>query len=213
MANSFDIQKYFKEGWELFTANIVNFIVAAIIFVVVHFAANLIPFAGILVAGPMLGGLYYIILDGRDGVAFNAIRIFDGFRLKFVPLVLIGVLTTIFSALGFILLILPGILIVGWYLFTYLFAVDKNMDFWEAMEASRKIGFENHINVFLLALLLMILNFLGMLALGVGLLATMPLSLCIVLKAYEDLTGAKAGSQSTTPPPPPPPATPNEPGR
>jgi len=84
------------------------------------------------------------------------------------------------------------------------------------MEASRKIGFKNHLHVFLMAIIISVLNVAGLLALGIGLLITIPLTLCVVFKAYEHLAGiqsatagAAPGSSTATfapPPPPPPPA-------
>jgi uncharacterized membrane protein len=66
------------------------------------------------------------------------------------------------------------------------------MDFWQAMEASRKIGMDNLLQVALMAVALAVLNLAGLLLLGVGVLATVPLSLCAVAKAYEDLNGFKS---------------------
>ncbi len=212
MVNDFDIQRYFKEGWDLFSANVANLIVTTIIYAVVIFAANFIPLAPLLVSGPMIGGFYYIILDAENNTSFNIMRIFDGFKLKLVPLALIGILTTIFTFLGFVMLILPGFLVIGWYLFGFLFAVDEDLDFWPAMEASRNIGFDNHLGVFLFAISLMVLNFFGAVALGIGLLVTIPLSMCVITKAFLDQRskagkGSDSGSLSAPPPPPPPPPT------
>lgn len=211
MNKPFDIQRYIKEGWELFSANAVNLVVASLLFVVVHFAANFIPFATFLVTGPMMGGMFLVVMDIMEGKTFNAMRVFDGFQ-KLVPLVLVGILTSIFTMAGFILLIIPGFIVMGWYLFPYLFVVDEEMDFWQAMEASRMIGFANHVQVALMALALGVINLIGALLLGVGLLVTIPVTICAIAKAYEDIHGFKSlGSrpgQGLRVAPPPPPASP-----
>jgi uncharacterized membrane protein len=211
MTKPFDFQRYIKEGWAMFTANAVNLIIAALIFVVVHFAANFIPFAPFLVTGPMMGGMFLVVMDTMEGKPFNAMRVFDGFK-KLVPLVLVGILTSVFTMMGFVLLILPGFLVMGWYLFPYLFVVDEDMDFWEAMEASRLIGFANHVQAALMALILGALNLIGALMFGIGLLVTIPLTVCAIAKAYEDLHGFKSLKsqpyQNLTVAPPPPPASP-----
>ncbi|VAX22427.1 hypothetical protein MNBD_NITROSPINAE01-940 [hydrothermal vent metagenome] len=213
MNATFDFQRYLKEGWYLFRDNASNILVAAIIFVAIHFVANFIPFVSLLISGPLMGGMYYVILDAEQGKEFNAMRIFDGFRLKFAPLVLVAILSTVFMIGGLILLILPGFLIMGWYLFPYLYVLDKDMDFWPAMEASRKIGFKNHANVFLLAVLFGILNLIGFLLFGVGLLVSVPYTLCVTIKAYEHLKDVGLNDDAShqprhrTPPPPPIPPT------
>ena len=211
MTKPFDLQRYLKEGWELFPANAMNLVVAALLFVVVHFAANFIPFAPFLVTGPMMGGMFLVVMDIMEGKPFNAMRVFDGFK-KLVPLVLVGILTSVFTMTGFILLIIPGFFVMGWYLFPYLFVVDEAMDFWQAMEASRNIGFANHVQVALMALVLAVINLIGALMFGIGLLVTVPLTVCAIAKAYEDLSGFKslktAPYQNLTVAPPPPPASP-----
>lgn len=208
MTKSLDIQRYLKEGWEFFSPNAVNLVVVTLIFGVVHFAANLIPFAPFLVTGPMMGGMYLVIMDIKEGKPFNAMRVFDGFK-NLVPLVLVGILTSVFTMVGFILLIIPGFIVMGLYMFPYLFVVDEEMDFWQAMEASRKIGMDNLGQVTLLAVILAILNLAGLLALGLGMLVTIPLSLCVVAKAYEDVNGfrsgkSRSGQNMSSPPPAPP---------
>ncbi|MBI4666005.1 MAG: hypothetical protein HY751_06325 [Nitrospinae bacterium] len=220
MSNTFDLQRYLKEGWELFNANMANLVVATLVFLAVNFAASFIPLGlgSILVSGPITGGMYFLLLDLMKGEPFNVMRIFDGFK-KFVPLVLVGLLTSIFIAAGMIFLILPGLLVAGWYLFPYLFVVDEDMDFWPAMEASREIGFQNHLNVFLMIIVLIMINIAGALALLVGLLVSIPLSFCVILKAYQDIHGIKglavpatsSGAMGFTPPPPPPPPPPSTP--
>jgi len=209
MREAFDLQRYFKEGWELLQANLSNMVVVTLIFVVIHFAANLIPFGGVIVSGPMAGGFFYIAMDASRGKGVDVMRIFDGFKLKFVPLVLVGIISTIFIIAGMILFIVPCFLIAGWYLFAYLFVIDKDLDFWPAMEASREIGFDNHVNVFLMALALTMINLAGLLAFVIGVLFTLPLTICVITKAYEHQTGS--GSLNAFAPPPPPVPTQPEP--
>ncbi|MBI5816779.1 MAG: hypothetical protein HZB29_14350 [Nitrospinae bacterium] len=206
MTQQFDLQRYLQEGWELFRAHAANMVVATLILVVVNAAANLVPFASLLVAGPMTGGMFYVIMDLMEGKEFAPARMFDGFKL-FVPMVLVSLLSMVFITAGFIALVIPGFLVAGWYLFPYLFVIDKGMGFWDAMEASRKIGFENHLSVFLMALVLAIINVIGAVALFVGLLVTIPVSFCATVAAYRHLTGvAQTVQTQIIPPPPPPPA-------
>lgn len=249
MNKPFDIQRYIKEGWELFSANAVNLVVATLLFVVVHFAANFIPFMGFVIDGPMKGGMFYVVMDIMASKPFEVSRIFYGFK-KTVPLVMVGILTgafillcsipsiimgmiivlwyilpyilaitgdmgpfthlldglskivplappgiliPIFIVIGAILLILPCLLVAGWYLFAYIFVIDEEMDFWSAMEASRKIGFDNHVMVAVTVIVLALINLvMGVLGFGVGLLVSIPLSFCVIAKAYEDQHGFRS---------------------
>jgi len=220
MGKGIDIKDYLTQGWEMFSANMTNLIVANLILVVISLAVNIIPFGGLVVAGPLMGGMFYILLDLNAGEPFNVKRLFDGFTTKIVPLILAGIVIQILVIIGSIFLLIPGILVFGWYLLTYLYIVDRDMDFWPAMEASRGVAFENQLGMFLLALALIVVNILGVLALGVGVLVTMPVTYCTVFKVYKDQVGlvddpanrtGAAGKvmdnkpkMKITPPPPPP---------
>lgn len=244
------------EGWALFRRSASSLIVATIIYFVIYMAANMIPFlnlfAGFLLPGAMLGGMYYIILDAAQGAEFDIKRLFDGFRLKFMDLTLVYILISIFTLIavsvpmiigavyawmtagpiqnlddparlaGFFtslaVFAIPaaviGILVYSWYMFSYLFVVERGYGFWEAMEASREIGFQNHFKVFLFIVVLWLVNVAGALFFGVGLLISFPYSMCAVAAGYTSLAGAAPASpREKTSAPPPPPPVPAEPPR
>ena len=124
-----------------------------------------------------------------------------------------GPYTNLFEYCVFLAWVVFGVfLIAGWYLFPYLFVVDKDMDFWPAMEASREIGFRNHMSVFLISIIIAAIYMVGALAALVGLLVSIPYSFCIIATAYEHQVGSSAavheGAADDVPPPPPPPPPP-----
>ena len=63
-----------------------------------------------------------------------------------------------------------------------------------------------------MALVLAVINLIGALMFGIGLLVTVPLTVCAIAKAYEDLSGFKSLKsqpyQNLAVSPPPPPASP-----
>jgi uncharacterized membrane protein len=76
---------------------------------------------------------------------------------------------------------------------TYYFIADRQMEFWPAMEASRTLIWENFGGFFLFVLALIGINILGLIACGVGLFITIPLSLCSTAVAYREMTGGAEG--------------------
>jgi len=202
-----EAQKYLKDGIELFMAHLSSLLAASLAFNVVMMAASIFPLAALVVAGPMAGGMFYILSDLKQGKDFDIKRLFDGFRLKLVPLILGGLLVSIFSSLASILLLLPGLLVLGWYSFTFLLIIHKGLDFWPAMEASRKIGFEDHIRSFILGscgflvviggaimgyLMIMVLGlpmFMEYLFIFLLALVAAPYYFCVVFCAYPILFG------------------------
>ncbi len=85
-----------------------------------------------------------------------------------LPLLLYSVVSSIFISVGFILLIIPGLYLLVGYLFTTWLIVDRGLDFWPAMELSRKTVHKHLFEVFGFFLLLCLLNFGGLLLLGSG---------------------------------------------
>lgn len=188
------IQDYFRQGWELFKPNMGIFIGFSLVYMLIHLLLNFIPYIGTVVgwiiSTPLAAGYYFATfgLLNKEQVEFNIF--FKGLSML-MPLFLAGLLTGIFTAVGYILFILPGIYLTVAYLFTTPMIVDKNMEFWQAMETSRRLITKRWFSVFLLFLALLLLNLLGVIALFVGLLFTVPLTFCILSCAYRDITGSQ----------------------
>lgn len=90
--------------------------------------------------------------------------------------------------IGFLLLI-PAIFLGLLYSFAIPIVVDRRIEFWPAMEASRKIVIKKWLPLLLFGLVLGLINFAGALACGLGLLFTAPLTLCAWAAAYEGIVG------------------------
>jgi uncharacterized membrane protein len=88
--------------------------------------------------------------------------------------------------------------LVGWcalifinilYVFAIPLIVDQRIEFWPAMELSRKIAIQRWGSFLLLFVLLQLLNFAGALLCGIGLLWTTPLYFCAIMAAYNQVIG------------------------
>ncbi|WP_232319728.1 hypothetical protein [Prosthecochloris sp. HL-130-GSB] len=91
--------------------------------------------------------------------------------------------------IGVFLLVLPGIYLAVAYMFTVPLIVDYRMEFWQAMETSRKIITRNWFSLFGFVLLLAVINLGGALVFGIGLLVTIPLTAFAGVMAYCDIVG------------------------
>jgi uncharacterized membrane protein len=115
---------------------------------------------------------------------------FKGLSNKyFLQIFLISLVGGAITALGILLLIIPGIYIAVSYSFAVQIAIDWELDFWEALEASRKLISKNWFSMFGFILVLTLINMAGILALGVGIIFTAPLTICTLLVAYDDILG------------------------
>jgi len=137
-----------------------------------------------ILAGPLLAGLYKLCLDGVRGHPLDFGDVFWGFK-NFLNTFLAYLVITIFTMVGMIFCIIPGFLVAILYLPTYLFIIDQGLDFWDAMEASRKMVMNNFGQWLLLGVVGMVMNLAGVLACGIGSFVTMSLVLLVVALAYE----------------------------
>ena len=101
-------------------------------------------------------------------------------------------------AIGILLLITPGIYLEISYFFSVPLVVEKRMEFWSALETSRKLVTKKWFYFLGFRLLLSLLNLGGLLCLVIGLLVTIPLTFCIVVAAYEDIVGLNGGETVDT---------------
>lgn len=183
---------YVQKGWEMFKEHIGEFIG----FTLIVFAASLVSskmgaFGSLLfsaVAAPLYAGYSIAAFNLLSGKPFQFSDFFKGFNY-FLPLFLAGLASGILVAVGMALLLLPGIYLAVGYMLTTFLVIDHRMEFWQAMETSRKIVTNNWFGFFVFALLLFLVNVLGVIALGVGVLVTIPVTSCAVAIAYKEIVG------------------------
>jgi uncharacterized membrane protein len=116
---------------------------------------------------------------------------FAGFQF-FLPLLLLTIVSPVLIILGLVLLIIPGIFLLVCYLFASNLVVDRRLDFWPAMELSRRTVQAQWFGFFVFFLLLLLINLAGLLALGVGLLISCPVSACALAVAYAEIFGLQS---------------------
>lgn len=92
-----------------------------------------------------------------------------------------------FSLTSFVLL-LPAVYVIVAYKWAPMFVVFYKMNFWEAMEASRKIITRKWFLFLVFTILTSVIAGLGVLLLCVGLLFTYPAYLCMDYSAFADVT-------------------------
>jgi len=186
----------YERSWALLKANFWPLVGVGVLMTVIFMAIGATHFLG-LFASPLLGGVlsggwYYFFLLKIRGQPTTVGDAFAGFTRAFIPLVIAGLLVSLFIVVGFFFLVIPGIYLAVAYVFTYMLAVDKRLAFWDAMETSRKTITKQWWRVLGLLLLGIPFMILGFVALGVGIFVAMPLVMGAVAYAYEDLCSPKA---------------------
>jgi uncharacterized membrane protein len=235
-----DIGGCISRGWELLKNNFGLLFVGVLIYLLIEGAVGglgAIPFIGplfsianLFIAGPLMGGVFYIFIQAIRSQPTDVGDVFSGFRRAFVQLflgtlvpgLLIGlcmvpfiivfaikifpaiahvqhagsnnteVLTAIRSTLSISLPVLliclvPVIYLTVSWKFTLPLIIDRQMDFWSAMGASRKMVSKHWWQVFGLVILVSLVNVAGLLLCCVGILFTIPIGFGALMYAYETI--------------------------
>jgi uncharacterized membrane protein len=111
-----------------------------------------------------------------------------------------SLLVSIVVVLGMILLIVPGIIFALMFMFATMIVIDRGLGPIESMKESKRITTGYKWKLFALGLVLTLLNVVGLLALIVGLLVTVPVTILAFTRAYRELS-ARAGVPATVPAP------------
>lgn len=199
--NTFSTGEAIRFGWRTFKSRPWLYIGASIVVALASWLGGLI--AGMFVAegvGALLAFAINItvgMLIGMGEAAFflkahaepAGVQIADLWHPRpFWKYVGVSVLTTLAIGLGLILLVVPGIIVALMVMFSCYLVIDRQLGPIEAMKESRRITKGHLMELFLLALALIGINILGFIALFVGLLVSIPVSMLAFVYAYRSLS-------------------------
>ena len=163
-----------------------------LIFLLVSMGAALIPVAGqvigFLIAGPLaVGGAFFALNIVREQAA-KTDDLFFGFNNNLGNSILAYLLVFVFAFIGFILLIIPGIIVAlalsqTWFIL----AENPSMDSYEAIIKSKNMMKGYKWKYFKIGLRLFGLGLLCLLTLGIGFLWLLPYQYVVYAKFYEQL--------------------------
>src|SRR5260221_10987938 len=187
-----DIGSAISRGWALVRDNMGVLVGATVLGWIITVGVGWVPVLGWAVGIVLLGGLDYMFIRRIRGEAVQIGDVFDGFNLAFLHLVLAGLIKCLLTSLGFILCILPGIYLGVGYVFALPLVIDKKMEFWPAMEVSRRVVHRHWWSIFALVIVSALIACAGFLVCIVGSLITVPVASATLMYAYEDLFGPEA---------------------
>ncbi|MFH1066892.1 MAG: DUF4339 domain-containing protein [bacterium] len=140
-----------------------------------------------LFMGLLYGGLSLFFIRLKRGETPLASDVFVGFKQSFKQLMLASVVSSLLMMLGLILCIVPGIYLWVSYSFVFILILDRKMEFWDAMELSRKMVAKHWFMIGFLVLAASAVAAVGVIACGIGILFTGPVAVAAVMCAYEDI--------------------------
>jgi hypothetical protein len=210
-----------RKGWELFKAHAGMLIGAHLIVLMISMGCQAVPFVGVVASvifsGPLFGGLYLLNLKLIRGEEVSIGDLFDGFNRCFAQLMLGQIMIMLISTISAFLFIvtvavmivfrskiiwilgspiafvglLPAIYLTVCWTFTLPLIIDKGLDFWPAMELSRKKVTQHFGPVCILVVIGLAVTALGSLFFLIGALLTLPIFIASMSHAYEDIFNAR----------------------
>ena len=182
---NFSIEKAIRSAFHFFKKNwigCVSWMILAILF-------GLIPFLNILFLSLMATNLHICVKDFNDnGSAMSISRLLDfsnAFEKILAPII-IGFLI----CLGFVFLIVPGLILFCMWIFATCVLADKpEISIGLAMQESSRLTKGKWLKILLLITILWLLGASGFLLFGVGALVTVPVAHVALYYAYEQCRG------------------------
>ena len=204
-----------RYSWEKFKANALVWILAALVLMIltggVSYAGNgrnglmnngsvgfrIALSIGIFLAAVISAVVGYLIqaalvkgsLAETDGLKpdFGAFVKFNGPQI--LQVILASLLVGIMTGIGFVLCIIPGLVLSFFLFFTMQFVLDAGQDAISAIKSSFSLVGQNVGKVLVVALAFLGINILGAIPCGLGLLVTIPLTVIGTSYLYRVLSG------------------------
>jgi uncharacterized membrane protein len=172
--------RWIGAGWNLVKADLGPFVLAALVFSLL----GSVPF----IQGALVVGMHIYCMKKLLGRRAEFADLFTGFNF-FVPSLVASLVIGLFTFAGTLLCIIPGLVVAAMYKFTYLFIVDKRMDFWQAMKASQAVASNDYFGFTLFLLAMAGVNLLGALCCIVGIFVSIPVTFAAITIAYQETVG------------------------
>lgn len=172
--------RWIGAAWTVVKADLGNFVLIGIVFSLL----GSVPF----IQGALIAGMEIYCMKKLLGRPAEFSDLFTGFNF-FVPTLVAMLVTGLFTFLGVCLCIIPGLVIAAMYKFTYLFIVDKRMDFWQAMQASHAVVKNDYFGFTMFLLAMAGVTLLGVICCIVGVFVAIPVTFMAITIAYQEIVG------------------------
>ncbi len=202
--NTFSASESIKFAWETFKKRSWFLIGAAAIVIVISsisssvtqnlpagFMAFLGSLIGIVVSTFVDMGLTNLSLKAHDDI--SSAKFEDLWNPKpFWKYLGVSILTGLLAAIGFVLLVVPGVIVTLMLFFVKFIVIDQDMNPIAAMKASVRMTNGHKWQLLGLLVFALVINIIGAILLLVGLLVTIPVTTLAIAHAYRTLKHSAA---------------------
>jgi uncharacterized membrane protein len=195
LPGEFRVWDFIGAAWELVKPHWLPLGLMALIMGVMYCVPYLGACVSFVIGTTIMVGFNRAILGMIAGKPPEVGMLFSGFD-RFGQAFLAGLVMGILVALGFVCLIVPGIILSIMWMFVSLILAETNLDFWPAMELSARLTAGYRWHLFGLMLAFILVGILGFLACCIGVLIAQPVILTATALAYRFLQARQAAKVS-----------------
>lgn len=176
-----DYEDIFSRSWNAFKDNVAAFIIATIIVV----------FGSIFIVtiAPLFYGLTYMAVKGLRGEKVEVNDVFEGFN-RFVKSWVLLLVSVILIGIGYMLLVLPGLILSILLIYSLPLLVIKDYGAMDAIKESIDISKQNFLDSLVLLIIVAIISAIGGIT-YIGSLVTTPIITLALVAAAESYLGTE----------------------
>lgn len=200
---TFSIKEALKRGWDLFTKHWVTLLLLGVMFVILgaiqemfdkdmywfNPIAWIVMIASIIVQILVQIGATKLLLNIEDGREVELMSVFSHKNL-FWKYIGASILCSVMIMVGLVLLIIPGLYLFSRFGFTLTALVDRNLGIKEAFKASSDMTEGMRLKVLGFVAVIILLNILGAIPFGLGLVISIPVTALAWMHVYRTLSRA-----------------------
>ena len=216
--HAFQLGEVLRQAWETFKARFGFFMALILVLIVLYGAPQLLssalPDSSILLFSVLVMiynillylGQTRIFLSIAQGKSPEFSQLVNQYEY-FLPHLLASILFSLSVMAGLLLFIIPGIILMLQFMFFTYVIIDEDLGPMEALRRSSELTHGAKGQLFLFILATIAINFLGLLALGVGIFVTYPVIQMAQAYIYLELKASTEPNLAPEPEPTPTPAT------
>jgi hypothetical protein len=197
--HSFSKKQALRFGWNALMARPWIFIGATALIMVISMILNaimkgsdgllgfIIMLVGTIVQWWLYLGFTRMTLAAYEGGTVRFDMLIGESKTTLLQYVIMTIITGVLVCVGLVLLVVPGIMVYTMLCLSPFLILERKMDAFAALKESRRLTKGHRMNIFLFVIALAIINIIGVLLVGIGLLITIPVSLLAFTFVYKEI--------------------------
>lgn len=207
MSNTIEIEEVLQVGWDRTKQHFGYLVGLVILLFVASMVLNVVSTAPVIgfilaIAGQVIlnMGTVHITLSLANGQKRSYKELFTTVK-PFWPFLGASLLVALIVGVGLVLLVVPGIVLGLTLQFYSYLIIDKHLGLVDSLKESARITKGHKWKLFWLMIILAIVNIIGVLIFGIGLLVSVPMSMMVMVHVYQRLVGTVSMSEAISEPP------------